>query len=93
MPPLSLRYRVVQQLPILRRLPSLSAPCQLPDLAFISKGQHFGQRSLQSWLQERDMPDVAPNELHEDPVVSFGVADHAGSLGKDKAKVINSVRP
>jgi len=30
----------------------------------------------ESWLKERDMPNVAPNELHKDSVVRFCVPAH-----------------
>jgi hypothetical protein len=37
----------------------------------LSEGQRLGQGLLQSRLQERDMPDVAPNELHKIPVFAL----------------------
>jgi hypothetical protein len=35
------------------------------------------------------MPDVAPNELHEDSMIRLCVAAHADSLGEYKAKAIH----
>jgi hypothetical protein len=68
-------------------------PGQLPDLAFIFEGQRFGQWFLQARLQERDMPDLAPNELHEDPVDRFGVPAHAGSMGEDHPQGEGTAEP
>jgi hypothetical protein len=78
-------------LPILWGLPRFPAARQLPDLAFIVEGQRFGQWCLQSRLQESDVPNVPPNELHKDPVVRFGVAAHVEIIGEDKAKAIHRV--
>jgi hypothetical protein len=64
------------------RLPSLSTPRQFPDFALIFEGQRLGPWSFKSRLQERDVPDIAPNELHENSVVRFCVAGHGDNVGE-----------
>ena len=88
---LTLSYCVVQQLPILGGLPGFSAARQLSDFSLIFKGQRLWEWCLETRLQERDMPNVEPNELHEDSVVRFGVPAHAASVGEQKEKVIHRV--
>ena len=56
-----------------------ASPRRASSLIFPSsrKVSFLGSGGLQSGLQKRDVPDVAPNELHKDPMVRFGIAAHA----------------
>lgn len=66
-----------------------SSPSQFADLSLIFKGQRPGERFLQARLQECDVPNVAPNELHENPVIRLCVAAHVDSLDEQIEKVIH----
>jgi hypothetical protein len=81
---------MLQHLPALRVAPGFPAARQFPDLALVLEGQRLWERSLQPWLQKGHVSDVAPDELHVDPVVRPRVAAHAGSVGEYKSKVIHT---
>ena len=49
-----------------------------------TKLRGIGITSTHSIRQECDMPDLAPNELHEDSVVRFCVTRHWSSIGEEK---------